>query len=99
MKKLNRAALLASLLFCCLFAHGSETNYQTEIIVEGLDNPWSLAFVSDREWLVAERSGSLRFITDGVLNPEPVVGVPEVLFAGQGGLAEVLLHPNFLKTN
>ena len=95
MKKLNRAALLASLLFCCLFAHGSETNYQTEIIVEGLDNPWSLAFVSDREWLVAERSGSLRFITDGVLNPDPVDGVPEVLFAGQGGLAEVLLHPKF----
>ena len=95
MKKPNRTALLASLVFCCLFAQGSETNYQTEIIVEGLDNPWSVAFVSEREWLVAERSGSLRLITDGVLNPEPVAGVPEVLFAGQGGLAEVLLHPKF----
>jgi glucose/arabinose dehydrogenase len=97
MKKPNRAALLASLLFCCRFALGGETNYQTEIIVEGLDNPWSVAFVSEREWLVAERSGSLRLITDGVLNPEPVAGVPEVLFAGQGGLAEVLLHPKFLE--
>ena len=69
--------------------------YKTETIVEGLDHPWSMAFISDTQMLVTELSGNLRLVTNGELSPTPIEGVPEVLFAGQGGLSEVLLHPNF----
>ena len=71
------------------------TNYKTAVVTEGLDNPWSIAFVSNTHWLVTELSGALRQVIDGKLDPNPITGVPEVLFTGQGGLSEVLLHPDF----
>jgi glucose/arabinose dehydrogenase len=47
--------------------------------------------------LVTERDGRLRLIHDGVLDPVPVAGVPEVFAAGLfTGLLEVALHPDFL---
>lgn len=62
---------------------------------ERLGVPWSLAFLADRSVLVTERAGRLRRIREGRLSEEPVAGVPEVLARGQGGLLEVLPHPDF----
>jgi glucose/arabinose dehydrogenase len=46
--------------------------------------------------LVTEREGRLRVIRDGVLDPTPVAGVPEVYTGGRfTGLMEVALHPKF----
>ncbi|WP_425410337.1 PQQ-dependent sugar dehydrogenase [Hyphococcus sp.] len=66
-----------------------------ETIAEGLVNPWSVAFLPGGDMLVTEREGRLRIIRDGELVEEPVSGVPEVLAWNQGGLFDVLLHPNF----
>jgi glucose/arabinose dehydrogenase len=63
--------------------------------VSGLASPWSLAFLPDGDILVTERTGRLRVIRKGTLDPEPVGGVPSVLAGGQGGLLEVALHPKF----
>lgn len=68
-------------------------------LAEGLANPWSIAFLPDGGILVTERSGQLRIVRDGRLDPEPVAGVPESLYAGQGGLLEVSLHPDFAENN
>jgi glucose/arabinose dehydrogenase len=64
-------------------------------VAEGLDHPWSLAFLPDGNMLVTERAGRLRVIRNGTLLPEPVAGVPDVYAAGWTGLLEVLLHPKF----
>ena len=61
----------------------------------GLVNPWSLTFLPDGDILVTERSGRLRIVRAGVLDPEPIDGVPEVWVNGQSGLMEVALHPRF----
>jgi glucose/arabinose dehydrogenase len=45
--------------------------------------------------LVTERGGQLRIVRDGKLLPDPVSGVPPVRAQGQGGLQDVVLHPNF----
>jgi aldose sugar dehydrogenase len=63
--------------------------------VEGLRNPWSIAFLPDGNMLVTERGGNLRIIRDGRLLPDPVPGVPAVRPSLQGGLLEVALHPVF----
>jgi glucose/arabinose dehydrogenase len=61
-----------------------------------LDRPWSLAFLPDGRMLVSERSGRLRLIeADGTLAAEPLAGVPAVRATGQGGLFDVVLHPDF----
>jgi glucose/arabinose dehydrogenase len=64
-------------------------------VVRGLANPWSLAFLPTGELLVTERAGRLRIVRNGVLDPQPIGGVPDVLAQGQGGLLEVSLHPRF----
>ena len=64
-------------------------------VVGGLDHPWGLAFLPNGDMLVTERSGQLRIVRDGVLDPKPIQGVPKVFASGQGGLLDVALHPNF----
>ena len=66
-----------------------------ETLVTGLEHPWGLAFLPDGSMLVTERPGRLRVVRDGSLAPQPVAGVPPVYAAGQGGLLDVVLHPDF----
>lgn len=65
-------------------------------IAKGLDHPWALAFLPDRQgMLVTERPGNLRVVSaDGKLSA-PLSGVPEVWAKGQGGLLDVVLSPDF----
>ena len=66
-------------------------------VVEGLQNPWSVAFLPGGKMLVTERPGRLRVLgTDGKLS-EPVAGLPPVDARGQGGLLDVVLDPAFAK--
>jgi len=69
--------------------------FEAVTFVEGLRNPWSMAFLPNGDMLVTERGGTLRIIRDGRLLPDSVPGVPAVRAAGQGGLQEVALHPDF----
>ncbi|HUF70811.1 MAG TPA: PQQ-dependent sugar dehydrogenase [Longimicrobiales bacterium] len=64
-------------------------------VAEGLNNPWSIAFVPGGDILITERAGRLRIVRNGQLLEAPVEGVPEVRARGQGGLLEVALHPQF----
>jgi aldose sugar dehydrogenase len=69
--------------------------FKAVTFVEGLRNPWSMAFLPNGDMLVTERGGQLRIVRNGRLLPDPVPGVPAVRAQGQGGLQEVALHPNF----
>jgi glucose/arabinose dehydrogenase len=64
----------------------------------GLERPWGAAFLPDGSLLVTERPGRLRLLApDGTLS-EPLGNVPEVLAAGQGGLLDVQVAPDFATT-
>lgn len=66
-------------------------------LVLGLANPWGIAFLPDGGFLVTERAGRLRLFRGGQLDPNPVTGLPVLVVAGQGGLLDVALHPDFAK--
>ena len=71
------------------------TEYRLERVAEGLDFPWCVAFLPDGDMLVTELGGALRRVSaEGVVG-EPVAGVPAVFRRSQGGLFDVLLHPDF----
>jgi glucose/arabinose dehydrogenase len=70
-------------------------DYRVSTFVDGLVQPWSIAFLPNGDALVTERPGRLRIVRQGKLVPEPVDGVPAVLHSSQGGLLEVAPHPNF----
>ena len=69
---------------------------RVSVVTAGLTYPWGFAFLPDGNVLVTERLGALRRIHDGVLDPTPIAGVPEVSLAGQlEGLMDVAVHPDF----
>lgn len=70
-------------------------DFRVETIAEGLENPWSVEKLPDGSYLISERSGRLRVVREGKLEPEPVRGTPEVWARGQGGLLDIELHPKF----
>jgi glucose/arabinose dehydrogenase len=69
--------------------------YQIVPVVPGLEHPWGMAFLPNGDLLVTERPGRVRLIRDGRLRPDAVAGGPEVVARGQGGLMDVVLHPEF----
>ena len=79
-----------------------ERGFSREIVVDGLEHPWAMAWLPDGNLLVTERPGRLRRVTlaadgRGHLDPTPVAGLPEVYARGQGGLLDVSLDPDFGK--
>ena len=69
---------------------------RVSVVTAGLTYPWGFAFLPDGSVLVTERLGTLRRIRDGVLDPTPIAGIPEVSLQGQlEGLMDVAVHPDF----
>lgn len=68
--------------------------FRLATLVTALDNPWSVAFLPDGRILVTERAGRMRLVgADFRLDPKPIEGLPESVERGQGGLFDVVLHP------
>ena len=75
-------------------------DFRVVTVADGLDHPWSMAWLPSGEMLIVERPGRLRVVRDGVLQPEPVAGWPEVYRnEGQGGFMDILPHPGFAENN
>jgi glucose/arabinose dehydrogenase len=98
----HRRAVLASLLALPLapIASRAETGYEQmlESVADGLDRPWSFAFLPEGVILVTERAGALRTISGDRKISEPISGLPKVAAVGQGGLLDIALHPAFEQT-
>ena len=70
-------------------------NYSYEIVIDGINIPWGMAFINQDELLVTEQAGTLYYVKNG--EKKEVAGLPPVYFRGQGGLLDVALHPDFSK--
>jgi len=70
-------------------------DYRVVTVADDLVQPWSMAWLPGGDMLITEKPGRLRIVRDGRLLPEAVPGVPEVFYEGQGGLFDVLPHPDF----
>ena len=76
-----------------IYKDGS-VSVRVDTVMSGLPVPWGLAFLPEGGYLVTERGGKL-YRVSGNNTRQQIEGVPEVLAAGQGGLLDVALHPNF----
>lgn len=92
MRGLWRAGLwVVALLAAPVAAQGVPT--RIEVVASNLNHPWGLAFLPGGGVLVTERNGGLRRIEGGKMTA--IAGVPKVYNEGQGGLFDVLPHPEF----
>ncbi len=77
-------------------ASNTRVEVRVEVLTAGLANPWGLALMPDDRILITEKQGRLRIYDPGTQQLSvPVSGLPEVAVVGQGGLLDVILHPDF----
>jgi len=74
-----------------------EVDFQVVQLAENLENPWGLAFLPDGDMLVTERPGRMNRVTPNG-SVTPISNVPEVHAENQGGLLDVVLHPDYENT-
>ncbi len=101
---MNRTAFIASISLCAIackpVANDSVAKastippFETSIIAD-FDDPWAMTFLPEyNQALVTEKSGKL-MLWEAEGSVDEVSGVPDVAFGGQGGLGDVILHPQF----
>ncbi len=71
----------------------SSDDYSYEMVVEGLEIPWGFTFLPDESILINEKNGDIIHFKNG--QKIKVSGGPEVYNRGQGGLLDVVLHPDY----
>ena len=75
---------------------GSAGNKLEGKVVSQFNSPWAMSFINNDNLLVTTKAGKLWLVsTSG--EPSLVSGVPKVFVGGQGGLGDVVIHPNFIK--
>ncbi len=98
-----RIALLSMALLTSALAqdrpaviNSEKHSFRVVTLLTALENPWSVAFLPDGRMLVTERAGRLRLVgQDFRLDLKPIAGLPDVVSQGQGGLFDVVLHPEY----
>ena len=88
------------LLIICLTAAACSTADDqawpfTATPVAKFEEPWAMTFLPDGRLLVTEKPGRLLVVTQDGQKSAPITGVPDVDYGGQGGLGDVVLHPDF----
>lgn len=77
-------------------------NIRVTVVAKELEYPWAATFLPDGTMLVTERSGHIRAIKNGVLDPKPIEGGPACFWGGASGdpgavhgYMDIALDPKF----
>ncbi len=68
--------------------------FSLDTIASGMMNPWGMTFLPSGDLLVTEKAGTL-YRVDQSGNKTVVSGTPKVRNDVQGGLLDIILHPDF----
>ena len=87
-----------ALTFILLITMGQSYGHEDKFLIEevaSFDQPWSMAFLPDGNFLVTEKPGKMFLMNQAGETLSEISGVPEVAYGGQGGLGDIAIHPNF----
>lgn len=68
-----------------------------KVISSGIRVPWGIEFVDKDRALITERTGSIRWMVNGKLDPQPVKGLPKTFVHNTGGYMDIALDPSYSK--
>jgi glucose/arabinose dehydrogenase len=77
---------------------GPDVPFNTEVMTK-FEEPWAMVFIPGTETALVTESGGKLLIWEKGKKTVVVSGVPKIDYGGQGGLGDVVLSPNFGKTN
>jgi aldose sugar dehydrogenase len=69
-------------------------NFTTETVTSDINMPWGMTWLPNGDMLVTARTGELHRVSNGRVS-DPIAGLPEVHVNGQGGLLDIVLHPQY----
>ncbi|MCB1648588.1 MAG: PQQ-dependent sugar dehydrogenase [Pseudomonadales bacterium] len=89
--------LLASLCLATLpwsaVSAQNQPGFRTETVVTDIPVPWGMTWLPDGDMLVTNRGGELYRVHEG--RKTALTGVPKVHVNGQGGLLDIVTHPDY----
>jgi glucose/arabinose dehydrogenase len=85
--------ILICILTCAQDKNPINTDNSYEVIVPDLDIPWGFTSLPDGSMLITEKAGELIHFKNGIKTT--ISGLPEIYLRGQGGLMDIVLHPNY----
>jgi len=89
-----KTALTSLLLFFGTHSYSHDYPFVIEEMAS-LDQPWAMTFLPDGNFLVTEKPGKMLMMNQAGETLAEISGVPEVAYGGQGGLGDVVIHPDF----
>lgn len=67
-----------------------------KLVTTGLQTPWGIEFVTKGKALITEKGGTVRWLVNGKLDPQPIQGLPKThTQSGTGGYMDIALDPQF----
>ncbi len=100
-RTLLAAACTAALLGACGAGSADRATREKPFTVEEVaqfNEPWAMTFLPDGRLLVTEKRGRVKLLEIGG-RATNISGVPEVDYGGQGGLGDIVLHPDFAEND
>lgn len=106
-RKLLLPALLCSACFSCSGisqvtpdveqseSAKSVDGYKSELYIANTAIAWGMAWLPNGDMLFTQRGGELRIVKQGQLIAESITGLPAIEVGGQGGLLDIVLHPDY----
>jgi len=76
----------------------SAKGWRAETVASGLPQPWGMAWLADGRMIVTGKKGTLHLQNGNSFQEIPIDGLPNLFTSGQGGLLDIVVHPND-KTN
>ncbi|HEX6259084.1 MAG TPA: PQQ-dependent sugar dehydrogenase, partial [Woeseiaceae bacterium] len=76
-------------------ASDSGVTLAAETFAKPLEHPWGIDALPNGGYIVTELPGRMRLISENGKISDPIEGVPDVLYGGQGGLLDVAVGPAF----
>lgn len=93
-----RRLLTTTLFMLTVACSQAQTDLPFEVTtVATFDEPWAMAFLPDGRMLVTEKKGRLAIVAEDGQSSGAISGLPDVDYGGQGGLGDVVLHPDFAR--
>ena len=89
-----RIAFMTALLIVSLSSVADDAPFEVTVVAT-FNEPWAMSFLPDGRLLVTEKRGRLYIVSDTGSKSRPVEGIPDVDYRGQGGLGDVILHPDY----
>ncbi len=93
---LTALTFIGNASFAQVVIEGNKGSRLKAFAIAQFDSPWAIEFLSKTQLLVTTKRGILWFVApDG--KKQKVRGIPDVAFGGQGGLGDVVVHPQYEK--